>query len=144
MFSRPMALRFRAGLPHSLRPILTERTPLLDVSEQEIQTAISHFQSALSDDSIPNVIYARGKPDADEIARGKELYSCYGCRACHPANPPGGYRGPPLDDVRGCLFSDNSPKIKPAVIERNYNLDDSGARALTTYVVSLPAPKERR
>jgi cytochrome c1 len=56
-----------------------------------------------------------------------------------------------LDGVGGRLFSGyiytylkNPQKIKPGVLEPNYKLDDSEARALTAYVVSLPAPKESR
>ena len=139
-------------VPYSLRPILTERMPLLGMSEQEIRTAISYFQLALSDDSIPNEIFPRGKPDAEEVARGKELYYArYGCQSCHQASLAGGYVGPPLDGAGGRLFSGyiytylkNPQKIKPSVVEPNYKLDDSEARALTAYVVSLPAPKERQ
>ena len=145
-----MAGYFR--VPYSLRPILTERMPLLGMSDQEIRTAIGYFQMALLDDSIPREIFPQGKLDAPEIARGKDLYyNRFGCQGCHQANLAGGYVGPPLDGVGGRLFSGyiysylkNPQKIKPAVAEPNYTLSDTEARALTAYLVSLPAPKERR
>ena len=107
---------------------------------------------ALLNDSVPREIFPQGKPDAEEIARGKRLYyERYGCQACHQVSSTGGYVGPPLDGVGGRLISGyiftylkNPQKIKPAVPEPNYGLDDTEARALTAYVVSLPAPKERR
>jgi mono/diheme cytochrome c family protein len=139
-------------VPYSLRPVLTERMPLLGMSEEEIRTALGYFQVALLDDSIPRDAFPRGKPDDEEIAKGKQLYySRYGCQSCHQATLAGGYVGPPLDGVGARLFSGyiftylkNPQKIKPSVPEPNYGLNDTDARALTAYLVSLPAPKERR
>jgi mono/diheme cytochrome c family protein len=149
---RPEWITAYFRVPYSLRPILTERMPLLGMSEPEIRTAINYFQTALLDDSVPREIFPQGKPDAEEIAKGKHLYyERYGCQSCHQVSLAGGYVGPPLDGVGVRLFSGyiftylkNPQKIKPAVVEPNYGLDDTEARALTAYVVSLPAPKERQ
>ncbi len=139
-------------LPYSLRPILTERMPLLGMSDREIRTAIDYFQMALLDDSIPREIFPQSRPDTQEIAHGKQLYyDRFGCQACHQASLAGGYVGPPLDGIGGRLFSGyiytylkNPQKVKPAVPEPNYTLSDIEARALTAYLVSLPAPKGQR
>jgi mono/diheme cytochrome c family protein len=150
--ARPEWIASYFRLPYSLRPILTERMPLLGMSDQEVRTAVSYFQMALLDDSIPREIFPRGRPDTEEVARGKQLYyGRYGCQACHQASLAGGYVGPPLDGVGGRLFSGyvytylkNPQKIKPAAPEPNYGLSDSDARSLTAYLVSLPtAAKER-
>jgi mono/diheme cytochrome c family protein len=139
-------------VPYSLRPILTERMPLLGMSEEEIRTVASYFQIALLDDSVPSEVFQQGRPPAQEVEQGKQLYyDRFACQACHQAGLAGGYVGPPLDGVGERLFSGyiyaylrNPQKIKPAVPEPNYNLSDTEARLLTAFLVSLPAPKERR
>ena len=139
-------------VPYSLRPILTERMPLLGMSEEEIRTVAGYFQIALLDDSIPSEVFQQGRPAAQEVAQGKQLYyERFGCQACHQAGLAGGYVGPPLDGVGERLFSGyiyaylkNPQKIKPAAPEPNHNLSDIEARLLTAFLVSLPAPKERR
>ena len=149
---RPEWIASYFRVPYSLRPVLTERTPLLGMSEQEIRSMIDYFQLALLDDSVPREIFPQGRPGGDEIAKGKQLYyGRYGCQSCHQAALAGGYVGPLLDGVGERLFSGyiftylkNPQKIKPAVPEPNYGLDDAEARALTAFLVSLPAPKERR
>ena len=133
-------------VPYSMRPILTERMPLLGMSDSEIHTAVGYFQTVLLDDSIPQELFPQGRPETQEIGRGKQLYfDKYGCQACHQVNLAGGYVGPPLDGVGGRLFSGymfaylkNPQKFKPNVLEPNYSLSDADARALTAYLVSLP------
>ncbi|MBI3683581.1 MAG: c-type cytochrome [Acidobacteria bacterium] len=145
--ARPQWIASYFRLPYSLRPILTERMPLLGMSDQEIRTAVGYFQTVLLDDSIPQKLFPDGRPDAQQAARGKELYfNKYGCHACHQIQTAGGYVGPPLDGIGGRLFSGyvlaylkNPQRFKPAVREPNYHLDDSDARALTAYLLSLPA-----
>ncbi len=145
--AKPQWIASYFRLPYSLRPILTERMPLLGMSDQEIRTAVGYFQTVLLDDSISPEIFPQGRPDGQEIAHGKELYfNKFGCQGCHQIQTAGGYVGPPLDGAGGRLLSGyvytylkNPQKIKPAVIEPNYDLSDADARALTAYVVSLPA-----
>ncbi|MBI1788973.1 MAG: c-type cytochrome [Acidobacteria bacterium] len=147
--AKPQWIASYFRLPYSLRPILTERMPLLGMSGQEIQTAVGYFQTVLLDDSIPQQLFPRDRPEAQEIARGKELYfNRYGCQACHQVNVAGGYVGPALDGVGSRLFSGyifaylkNPQRFKPAVPEPNYNLNDSDAAALAAYLVSLPPAK---
>lgn len=149
---RPQWIASYFRLPYSLRPILTERMPLLGMSDQEISTAVGYFQTVLLDDSVPQELFSQGRPDAQEAAHGKELYfNKYGCQACHQVQTAGGYVGPPLDGVGGRLFSGyvfaylkNPQKFKPAVLEPDYHLNDSDARALTAYLVSLPAAAQEK
>ena len=148
---RPEWIASYFRVPYSLRPTLTERMPLLGMSEPEIRTAVGYFQMALLDDSVPREIFPQGRQDPEEIAKGKQLYTRYGCQSCHQTNLAGGYVGPPLDGVGARLFDgyiftylQNPQHFKTTVAEPNYGLDDADARALTAYLVSLPAPKERR
>jgi cytochrome c551/c552 len=152
--AKPQWIAAYFRLPYSMRPIMTERMPLLGMSDREIQTTVRYFETVLLDDSIPQELFPRGGPEAQEVARGKELYfDKYGCQACHQVNLAGGYVGPALDGVGARLFSGyvfaylkNPQKFKPAVLEPNYAMEDSDARAVTAYLVSLPPSqaKEQR
>ncbi len=149
--AKPQWIAAYFRLPYSMRPIMTERMPLLGMSDEEIQTAVRYFETVLLDDSIPRELFPPGGPDAGEVAHGKDLYfNRYGCQACHQVNLAGGYVGPALDGVGGRLFSGyvfaylkNPQRFRPAVLEPNYAIDDSGARALTAYLTSLPPPKAK-
>jgi len=135
-----------------MRPIMTERMPLLGMSDPEVDTTIRFFQTLLVDDSIPRELFPNGRPDTQEVARGRTLFfNQYGCQACHQVNLAGGYVGPALDGVGWRLFSGyvfaylkDPQRFKPAVLEPNYNLSDSDARALTAYLVTLPPAKAKQ
>lgn len=149
--ARPQWIASYFRLPYSMRPIMTERMPLLGMSDQEIRTALGYFETVLRDDSIPQELFPQDRPEVQEIARGRELYfDKYGCQACHQVRLAGGYVGPALDGLGSRLFSGyifaylkNPQKFKPAVLEPNYAIDDSDARALTAYLVSLAPPKAK-
>ncbi|MBI5280629.1 MAG: c-type cytochrome [Candidatus Solibacter usitatus] len=149
--AKPLWIAAYFRLPYSMRPIMTERMPLLGMSDQEIQTTVRYFETVLLEDSIAHELFPLGGPELQEAARGKELYfNKYGCQACHQVNLAGGYVGPALDGLGGRLFSGyvfaylkNPQRFKPAVLEPNYAIDDSDARALTAYLVSLPPPRAK-
>jgi mono/diheme cytochrome c family protein len=144
--AKPQWIAAYFRLPYSMRPIMTERMPLLGMSDQEIQTSIRYFETVLVDDSIPRELFPRGGPETQEAARGKDLFfNKYGCQACHQVNLAGGYVGPALDGLGSRLFSGyvfaylkNPQRFKPEVLEPNFGMGDSDARALTAFLMSSP------
>ncbi len=132
-------------LPYTLRPIMTERMPILGLTREEIETAVSYFQLVLVDDSIPREIFL-SPPDRSMVETGRRLfYEKYGCQACHQVNQQGGYVGPPLDGVRNRLYSGyiyewllNPQRFIPETIDPNQGLTPEEARAITAFLYGLP------
>ncbi len=132
-------------LPYTLRPIMTERMPILGLTREEIQTVVSYFQFVLVDDSIPTEIFS-SPPDRSMVETGKRLfYEKYGCQACHQVGQKGGYVGPPLDGIKNRLYSGyiyewllNPQRFLPETIDPNQGLTPEEARAITAFLYSLP------
>lgn len=135
--------RFFAS-PYTIRPILQERMPVLDMSKDEIETVVTYIGLGLRDDSIPDEVFT--SPPVEAINRGRSLfYETYGCQSCHQVRMSGGYVGPPLDGVRDrltqgyiFLWLKNPQAIMPEVIDPNRGLNDGDARDLTAFLLSLP------
>ena len=91
------------------------------------------------------------KPDqAAKLAeRGKQLYANkYGCNACHQVQEAGGVVGPALDRAGFRLngtwvfrWVKYPQSMKPDTRMPNLGLSDDDARAVTTYLATLRAPK---
>lgn len=136
-------------LPYSLRPIMEERMPLLNMTEEEIKTTVEYFKMVLVSDAIPKEL-PYNLSDKQLIERGRKLYfEKYGCQACHQIKLMGGYVGPALDGVGQRLYAGyiyswlkNPQAFKPTTIEPNRGLSDEEAAALTAFVTSLPPAKE--
>ncbi|MBI4475285.1 MAG: c-type cytochrome [Acidobacteria bacterium] len=146
---KPEWLRRYFKLPYTVRPILKERMPIFDMSEMEIDTAVSYIRLALRDDSIPEELFD-GSPSPDLVKQGRALYETYACHSCHQVGMNGGYVGPPLDGVgerlhSGYIFSwlRNPQAINPDTIDPNRGLSEERARALTAYLLSLPSISAR-
>lgn len=147
---KPEWLRRYFRLPYTVRPILQERMPIFDMSEKEIDTAVTYIRLALRDDSITEEVFD-GSPPADLIKQGRTLFhETYACQNCHQIGMTGGYVGPPLDGVGERLYSGyifswlrNPQAIKPETIDPNRGLTEGQARALTAYLLSLPKVSAR-
>ena len=76
---------------------------------------------------------------------GKMLYyGTYGCQGCHQIDLKGGFVGPALDKVGSRLkpgwiyhWLKNPQSFKPETIEPNNNLNETEARAMTAFLMSL-------
>ncbi len=132
-------------LPYTLRPIMTERMPILGLTREEAQIVIDYFQLVLVDDSIPKDIFS-SPPDRSVLETGRKLFfDKYGCQACHQVGQKGGYVGPPLDGVGERLYSGyiyewllDPQRFLPETIHPNHGLTPEEARALTAFLYSLP------
>jgi len=149
---RPLWIASFLRLPYAIRPIVKERMLALRPSDREIQTVTAYFKTALLENGIPREAFGPQGPAAVDIDRGRQLYfGKFGCQACHQINMTGGYVGPPLDGVGARLYSGyilaflkDPQRFRPGVPEPKRNLDDSDARALASFLVSLPPLKEKR
>jgi len=135
-------------LPYTIRPLLTERMPILKISDGEAKLLSRYIQLTLVSDEIP-----KGKdlpPLSDEqVAWGKTLYAEKGCRACHILGKSGGYVGPSLNGVgsrltRGWVFQwlKDPQHLVPEAVEPNYGFTDEEAWALTAYLSTLQEEKK--
>lgn len=143
--------RWLAGylrLPTTVRPILEERMIQLQMPDEQRAFIANFADNVLRNDSIPEEIFAKAPP-AEDVERGRKLYyERYGCQACHMIGGKGGFYGPVLDGAgqrlkTGWVYSwlKGPQRWRRDVREPDYGLDDADARALTAYVVTIPAVK---
>lgn len=132
--------------PFTLRPILVERMVPLRMPHEDATFLASFIENVFRDDRIQEEIFPAG-PAPDQVERGRRLfYERYGCQACHMVGGKGGYYGPLLDGVGQRLKSGwvywwlrGPQRWRQDVREPDYGLDETDARDLTAYVVSIPA-----
>jgi mono/diheme cytochrome c family protein len=127
-------------VPYSLRPILTVRMPNLFLSDSQINTIVDYMENVFVVDSLTRTL----DESPVTVARGKTLYTTYGCRSCHQLNGQGGYVGPPLDHVGSRLtpgwiyhWVKDPQALQPTTIDPNNLLSASDAEALAAYLVSV-------
>ncbi len=133
-------------LPTTVRPIVEERMLQLQMPEDQRAFLANFVENVLRNDSIPDDIFPT-PPTAEEVERGRKLFhERYGCQACHMIAGQGGYYGPMLDGAgarlkTGWIYTwlKGPQHLKADAQDPDYGLDDAGARALTAYVVSIPA-----
>lgn len=135
-------------MPTTLRPILVERMIPLRMPAAEAAFFASFMENVYRDGRIPEEIFPGG-PLADEVERGRKLFfERYGCQACHMVGGRGGYYGPLLDGAGEKLKSGwifwwlrGPQRWRADVREPDYGLDETDARDLTAFIVSIPAPE---
>lgn len=135
-------------LPYSLRPILEERMPLLNMTDEEIKTTVDYLETALVSDAIPKDL-PYNLDDGQLVEKGRKLYfERYSCQACHQINLKGGYVGPALDGVGSRLYPGyiynwlkNPQAILPTTIDPNSGPSDEEAAAMTAFLMKLPPAK---
>jgi mono/diheme cytochrome c family protein len=132
-------------LPTTVRPILEERMLQLQIPDDERAFLANFAENVLRDDRIPTDIFTTA-PTADQIERGRKLFhERYGCGACHMIAGKGGFYGPVLDGAgdrlkTGWIYTwlKGPRRWRADAREPDYGLDDTDARDLTAYVVSIP------
>ena len=133
--------------PNTLRPALIRRMPKFNLTDAEINTLSDYILTVYETPAFDR----DGIPASDltpQLAeQGKELfYSKYNCQACHIIDPQKdkGYVGPVLSRVGLRLtpawtfqWLKNPQALRPDTIEPNQHMDDSDAKALTAYLMTL-------
>lgn len=131
-------------LPSSIRPILTDRMPVFQMTKNQATQIAQAFESFYLDPSIPEDPYAGQPASSNDPMEGKRLYDTLGCRACHMVGASGGYYGPPLTEAGdrlkpGWVFKWlKGPQAWRADVRcPNYGLTDADALRLTSYLGTL-------
>lgn len=136
--------------PYTLRPILTIRMPIFNMTDKEATILTRGFMRDMVDPEIEKAL--AGKLTGEMVEQGKALFEQKGCLACHQVGERGGYVGPSF--TQGTLVGEklragwifrwlkNSRAMKPDVVEPNYDFSDRDASALTAYLMSFKRPDQ--
>ena len=131
--------------PYTIRPILTIRMPIFNMTDEEARILTSTIMRKMVDQEIEKDL--EGTLTAEMTAQGKKLFANKGCLACHQVGKRGGYVGPSF--TQGAFVGEklqagwtfkwlkNSRAMKPDVLEPNYSLSDQEALAITAYLISI-------
>lgn len=134
-------------VPTTIRPILTDRMIPLRMPGDTARFLADIMAEVYVDNRIPDEIFPGGPPPPLEVERGRALFfERYGCQACHSVGGRGGAYGPFLDGVGKRLRSGwvswwlRGPQRWRADVRcPDYGLDETDARDLAAFVVSIPA-----
>ncbi len=134
-------------LSFTIRPILTERMPILLIPHDEAVELADAISTLFVDPRVPEDPFQdRPASDADPT-EGERLYVTLGCRACHIIGSKGGYYGPPLSDSAtrlrpGWTFTwlKGPQRWRADVRCPDYGLADRDALRLTAYLATLREP----
>lgn len=132
-------------LPTTIRPILIERMTPLWLPEEEAAFLADFMENVYVNDDITGEIFP-ARPPQEQTERGSRLfYERFGCQACHQVGGAGGYYGPPLDQSPAKLKSGwiawwlrGPQRWRRDVRCPDYGLDETDARDVTAFLVSLP------
>lgn len=135
-------------LPYTIRPILTIRMPIFNMTDEEAKVITSTIMRKMVDRGTQKDL--EEKPTADMVPMGRELFEAKGCLACHQVGKRGGYVGPSF--TQGAFVGEKlqagwtyrwlkDPRgMNPDVLEPNYDLSDEEARGITAYLMSIKRP----
>jgi mono/diheme cytochrome c family protein len=133
-------------LPYTIRPILTVRMPIFNLSDREARVLADGIATLMRDASIDSAgAFAVGPR---EVEAGQRLFEASGCLSCHQVGEKGGYVGPSFTSgapvgrklqpgwiVR---WLENPQRLKPDVLEPRYGFTREQRRALAAYLLALP------
>ena len=131
--------------PYSLRPILTIRMPIFNMTDEETRILTSGFMRKMVDPEIEKGLPAEMTPELS--VTGKNLFEKKGCLACHQVGRKGGYVGPSF--TQGAFVGEklqpgwtfkwlkNSQEMDPNVLEPNYGLSDQEVLSIAAYLMSI-------
>jgi cytochrome c2 len=133
-------------VPTTIRPILTDRMIPLRMPADVAGFMADIMAEVYVDNRIPGEIFPDGPPPPLEVERGRTLFfERHGCQACHSVGGRGGAYGPFLDGVGERLRSGwvfwwlRGPQRWRADARcPDYGLDETDARDLAAFVVSIP------
>ncbi len=133
-------------LSFTIRPILTERMPILRMPRAEATELAEAIESLFVDPRVPEDPFAGRQASDADTAEGQRLYVTLGCRACHIVGSSGGYYGPPLSDSGSRLrpgwtftWLKGPQRWRADVRCPDYALTDRDALRLTAYLAGLRA-----
>jgi mono/diheme cytochrome c family protein len=136
-------------LPYTVRPILTLRMPVFNLTDEEAHALSDGLTSTMTDARIDSAGEFTTGPS--EVQAGRVLFEQSGCQSCHQIGSKGGYVGPSFTSgaaVRDKLrpgwivcWLESPQTLKPDVIEPRYGFTRAQARALAAYLLSLPGEK---
>jgi mono/diheme cytochrome c family protein len=131
-------------LSFTIRPILTDRMPVFQITKDQASQIALAFETFYLDPNIPEDPFTGQPPSTNDPAEGKRIYDTLGCRACHILGAGGGYYGPPLSEAGsrlkpGWVFKwlKGPQKWRTDVRCPNYGLTDTDALRLTSYIGTL-------
>ncbi len=132
-------------LPYTIRPILTVRMPIFNLTDEEARVLADGIAALMRDSSIDSAgAFATGPW---EVAAGRRLFEVSGCLACHQVGAKGGYVGPSF--TGGTLVGsklqpgwvvrwlENPQALKADVLEPRYGFTREQVRALAAYLLTL-------
>ncbi|MEK7329921.1 MAG: cytochrome c, partial [Candidatus Eisenbacteria bacterium] len=132
-------------LPYTIRPILTVRMPIFNLTDEEARILADGIADLWRDARIDSA--GEFRAGAREVEAGRVLFERSGCRSCHQVGPAGGYVGPsftsgiPIDQKlrRGWIvrWLQNPQAMKPDVLEPRYGFTEAQARSLAAYLMTL-------
>lgn len=132
-------------LPYTVRPILTVRMPIFNLTDAEARTLADGIADSWRSASVDSAgEFATGPQD---VRNGRDLFERSGCRSCHQVGRTGGYVGPGFTGevpvgrklrpgwiVRWLM---NPQAIEPGVLEPHYGFTREQARQLAAYLMTL-------
>lgn len=132
-------------LPYTIRPILTVRMPIFNLTDEEARILADGIADSWRDPAIDAAgDFPMGLREAEA---GRKLFERSGCRSCHQVGPSGGYVGPsftggaPLSQtlrpgwiVRWLM---DPQSMKPDVLEPRHGFTEAEARSLAAYLMTL-------
>jgi mono/diheme cytochrome c family protein len=134
-------------LPYTIRPILTVRMPIFNLTDDEARTLADGIATYWRDPRIDSLeALATGPGD---VEAGRRLFEAGGCMGCHQVGARGGYVGPSFTSGApvashlrpGWLvrWLEDGHAIKPDVLEPRYGFTPAQARELAAYLMTLKA-----
>ena len=131
-------------LSFTIRPILTDRMPVFQMTKDQASQIALAFETFYLDPTIPEDPFLGQTSSSNDPVEGKRIYDTLGCRACHILGAGGGYYGPPLSEAGGRLkpgwvfkWLKGPQKWRTDVRCPNYGLADTDALRLTSYLGTL-------
>jgi cytochrome c551/c552 len=138
-------------LPYTIRPILTVRMPIFNLTDTEARTLADGIADSWRDTRIDSAgDFPVGPRD---VEAGRELFERSGCLSCHQVGSTGGYVGPGFTSDTPIArklrpgwivrWLEDPQAIKSDVLEPHYGFSQAQARALAAYLMTL-GPRAQR
>jgi mono/diheme cytochrome c family protein len=132
-------------MPYTIRPILTVRMPVFNLTDEEARILADGIADSWRDAGMDST--GDFQPSRQALETGRRLFERGGCRSCHQVGVEGGYVGPSFTSgtpvgrklQRGWMvrWLENPRAIKSDTVEPQYGFSQSEARALVTYLETL-------
>lgn len=138
-------------MPYTIRPILTVRMPIFNLTDEEARILSDGIANSMRDAGIDSAGDFHAGPQ--EIEAGRNLFDRSGCLSCHQVGSKGGYVGPSftsgvpigrkLEPGWVVRWLEDPQALKPDVLEPRYGFTPEEARALAAYLMTIKGPQTR-